>query len=144
MKFYFVIISSLFLSFITCNQLLPKVPLKEVIQEPPSFDSQPNFNHFNLLNQNEFSIRSSFYLKFLRFKVKIDLIFFYNHFGELDFEYTPNYEHLVLFSRNFKNHKAAKSFLVLSVHNIAFQFLIDMMKIAQNTAFVKNLPKIKR
>lgn len=134
----FLILVSL-LCIIHCDSFVPKT--RRELTEHPSLNSHENFEEFpHVLDPQDFLLKGSFYLQFHKFKVKIELTFFYNRFGELDFEYTPKHEELVLFARNFRRYKAAHSFLHQTVNNIAYQFLTDTLKLTQNSPLVKAIP----
>lgn len=93
-----------------------------------------------IIPQSDFSLTASFYLKFLRFKLRVDINFFYNRFGELDFEYTPDEKSLILYSKNFYSHEAAKQFLFSAVNNIAYQLINLFMKEASQSDLVSSIP----
>ena len=142
MKLYFIAI--LLLALISATDLAapPLLPASKAI--PKSLSAPLSYiKQHHLISKNDFTLNATFYMKFLRFKQRIDISFFYNRQGELDFEFTPDAKILTLYSRNFRLHKAARTFLLSAVNNIAYQLVTGFMRDAsQSGSLVKGYPSL--
>lgn len=138
MKLYFI--SFLLFALISANELAAP-PLKAIPQSLSAPMSSLKQHH--LISKNDFTLNATFYMRFLRFKQRIEISFFYNRLGELDFEFTPDEKILTLYSRNFRFHKAARTFLLSAVNNIAYQLATGFMREAsQSGSLVKTYPSL--
>jgi len=100
-------------------------------------------NQHHLISKRDFTLNATFYLRFLSFKQRVEISFFYNRTGQLDFEFFPTERLLILYSRNFRAHKAARTFLLSAVNNIAYQLTVGFMREAsQSGSLMKSFPSL--
>lgn len=137
------ILSFVFFALVAANEFQP-APSQLSKYLPASIDqpaSQVKAQH--LISRKDFTINATFFMRFRRFKQKVDISFFYNRFGEIDYEFFPSERLLILFARNFRAHKACRQFMVKAVKNIAYQLITGLMKEAsQSGSLVTKYPSV--
>lgn len=133
MKLFFLI--AVFLAVLSADEFL--VPPSQAPKVLPALPPPPSDLAFRkqdyLISRHDFTLNATFYLRFLRFKQRIEISFFYNKYGELDFDYFPDDKLLTLYARNFRAHKPAKAFLLAAVNNIAYELATGFMREALQT-----------